>query len=116
MKYEAHITVEPVEGPQFENFEIICKKHGFRVANLVMIKDRRVTMERSNRDSFATGWGDNYVILHARVMNLSDDLGVAGISVWRIKIEEMLLDLDFRPALSSGEPRVSAACSDLNGG
>lgn len=111
MDYEAHITIEPVEGIALETFERICRRSGFKVANLVMIKDRQVTSDRSNRDSFATGWGNSYEHTYARVTGLVEDLKAAGLKVWRYKIERTLLDVDFREPL--GEPRKSAACSEL---
>ncbi len=114
LDYEAHVTIEPVEGASLTLFESIAKRHGFRVANLLMVKDRRITSERSNRDSFATGWGETYSEIAARCMELVEDLKVAGLTVWRFKVERTLLDVDLRSELPSGEPRDSGACSILN--
>ena len=102
LAYEAHVTIEPVEGSALENFEQIAKRHGFRVVNLIM--------------SFATGWGETYSEVAARCGELVRDLKAAGFTVWRYKVEHTLLDVDFRNALPSGEPRESAACSELNEG
>ncbi len=114
LDYEAHVTIEPVEGPALENFEMIAKRHGFRVANLVKVTDRKITNERSNRDSFATGWGRDKDEITHRTYALEYDLRRAGLNVWRYKIEQTLLDVDYRGVLPSGEPRPSAACSGLN--
>ena len=103
LAYEAHVTIEPVEGSALENFEQIAKRHGFRVANLIM-------------SSFATGRGETYSEVAARCGELVRDLKAAGFTVWRYKVEHTLLDVDFRNALPSGEPRESAACSELNEG
>lgn len=114
LDYEAHITIEPVDGTSLVKFEVICKRYGFRVANLIMVKDRRVTAERSNRDSFATGWGETYSEVTARCLALVRELTAGGLTVWRYKVEHTLLDIDIREKLESGEPHESGACSGLN--
>jgi len=53
--FEIHVTIEPVEGERLELFKTICFKHGFRVADLIMVKKRKITEERSDRDQFCTG-------------------------------------------------------------
>lgn len=91
-QYEAHLTVEPVEGVALALFQDTVKKYGFRVADLVMIKDRRVTEQRSNRDSFCTGWGDDPAALREDVIQLKERLEGIGIKVWRWKIEQTIED------------------------
>lgn len=113
MMYEAHITIEPVEGAALDTFGWICKRRAFKPAHLVMVKDRKITDERSDRDSFATGHGMTYSQIYDRAVALVQDLREAGFKVWRLKIESILFDEDYRPGLPSGEPRVSAACSQL---
>ncbi len=91
-QFEAHLTVEPVEGERLELFIEIAKMYKFRVADLVMVKDRRVTEERSNRDSFCTGWGDDVDSIMTDVLNLKAALVINGFKVWRWKIEETIED------------------------
>lgn len=53
--YEAHITIEPVFGQRFDEFESLCRSYGFRLAELLLMKSRQETPMRSNKDSFCTG-------------------------------------------------------------
>lgn len=91
-QFEAHITIEPVEGDRLDLLHCLVNHYGFRVADLVMVKQRRVTEERSTRDAFCTGWGNDSADLKLDVLNLKMDLEGQGFKVWRWKIEETIED------------------------
>jgi len=92
MKYECHITIEPVSGDRLTVFDVLAKAYGFRVAKLLMVKPRVSTPERSNKDSFCTGHSDDYDDIHSKMFLLAEDLRNSGYKVWRTKIEEILYD------------------------
>ena len=91
--YESHVTIEPVFGPKLVLFKELAMKRNFRVAELVMIKDRDSTEERSNKDAFCTGRGATFEELRGRMAKLVHDCTEAGLDVWRYKIEAILLDV-----------------------
>jgi hypothetical protein len=93
LSYESHITIEPVEGERLDDLERLCKQFKFKVAALYMIKDRQITNERSNRDTFCTGWGDEFEELELRTCYMVNTLRDNGFSVWRYKIEQTLVDV-----------------------
>lgn len=90
--YESHITIEPVFDQRLADFASISKHYGFRVAELVMVKDREATGERSNKDAFCTGRGQSFDDLQVRMTKLTHALQDAGFEVWRYKIESILVD------------------------
>lgn len=90
--YECHVTVEPVFDNALEIFKNVCKKQGFKAANLLMQKDRGSTPERSDKDTFATGQDEEFINLQSRMHSLLGDLMMGGFKVWRYKIEAILLD------------------------
>lgn len=92
MKYEAHITIEPVFDERLAEFTNLCKLYGFRAAKLLMQKTRADTATRSSRDSFCTGHGNDYDEILLRGRKLVNALRQIGMIVWRFKIEEILLD------------------------
>lgn len=90
--YEVHVTIEPVEDERLKRFEEICKEHKFRVANLIMVKNRKVTDERSNRDQFCTGRFSTYTEAFIAMNDLNNDLVNCDFQLWRSKIESVLYD------------------------
>lgn len=90
--YESHITIEPVFGERLERFIHLAKQHRFRVAKLLMQKDREATAERSDKDSFCTGHDLSFDALQERMDELGQDLRKENFQVWRVKIEAVLLD------------------------
>jgi len=90
--YESHITIEPVYGPELVKFEYLAKAQGYRVARLLLQKDRDSTPERSDKDSFCTGRDKDYDSLHYRMMSLVANLQETGFKVWRYKIESVIFD------------------------
>lgn len=90
--FEAHITIEPVFGERFDQFERCCAPYKFKPAELLLQKHREATPLRSNKDSFCTGHDKDYDVLYGRTKALVADLKEAGFEVWRHKIEGIVLD------------------------
>ena len=90
--YECHITIEPVYGERLSYFQDLASRYDFRVAKLLMQKDREATEQRSNKDSFCTGHAKDFDDIHDRMHLLKEDLIQAGFQVWRCKIEAIVLD------------------------
>lgn len=90
--FEAHVTIEPVEGERLEKFSEICAKHHFRVAKLLMQKPRLETEERSNKDAFCTSRSKQYARIATDTIELVQELIDEGYVVWRYKIEDTVLD------------------------
>lgn len=85
--YEAHVTVEPLDGDALDRFRATCAEYDFRVADLFMRSGKR-----SDVDSFCTGRHVDYGVLALRMFDLVSSLKRAGVKVWRWKIESALLD------------------------
>ncbi len=100
MTYEAHVTIEPVEGDRFDLFEKIANHLQFKPAHLLMMKDRKATPQRSNLDSFCTGHDNNQDVLKTRTLTLVTLLKQNGFQVWRYKIEQTLLDVRTPPLVN----------------
>lgn len=90
--YEAHITIEPVFDERLVRAQEIAKFHKFRVADLLMKKREQDTEERSAKDTFMTGHSQYYPHLLSSARACVEDLKSAGFRVWRVKIEDTLLD------------------------
>lgn len=96
MRYECHLTFEPVFDEKLEDLKAMCRHFNFRVADLVMVKKRKETPERSNKDTFCTGHGETYEDIWHRMTQLHCRVEYElGIKVWRRKIEEIILDERF---------------------
>jgi len=95
--YESHVTFEPLYGAELTKLEQVARRHGFRVADLVMLRDRTETALRSNKDTFCTGRGPDYEELFARMNDLRVDALAIGVKVWRCKIEGVLYDQRYAP-------------------
>mgnify|MGYP000013416462 CR=1 FL=1 len=91
--FEAHITIEPVFDQQLALAETIAKRHGFRIADLLMLKRVADTPERSQYDTFMTGRSTDYADLFCRTEDCVFSLQSCGFQVWRYKIENTLLDV-----------------------
>lgn len=98
--YEGHITIEPVFGDRFLQFEEITARYRFRPAELLLWKQREATPLRSNKDSFCTSHSRSYADLLQRTNALVDDLECNGFDVWRHKIEGILLDVRTPPLVN----------------
>jgi len=88
MKYECHITIDPII-PTAEMHKLIelCDKAKFKVAKLL----KEVGFP-SNLDQFMTGHGNEFNELHGRMRLLCLLLKEAGFVIRRYKIEEILVD------------------------
>lgn len=89
---EAHVTIEPVFGAKLEEAGEIAREYKFRVADLLMQKDREATPERSDKDTFMTGHSRSLPDLMNRTADLCVHLQQKGFNVWRYKIEDTVLD------------------------
>lgn len=96
--FEVHVTVEPVEGDRLDLFKEVCSWSGFRVADLIMVKKRKVTEERSDRDQFCTGRFNFRDVAERTMYELLDNLEVNRFEVWRYKIEAVILDVRLKTA------------------
>ena len=90
--YEAHITVEPVFDSKREILAGLSKQYCFRLAELLMKKNREDTLTRSDKDSFLTGTNKDYNILLLRMVALIGLLKREKYKVYRYKIEKVVLD------------------------
>lgn len=90
--FESHITIEPVFSERLELANQIAEKHGFRVADLLMMRDRDSTEKRSNKDTFMSARDNSYKKISEATINLVLDLQKNGFQVWRYKIEDTLID------------------------
>ena len=93
IQFEAHVTIEPVFGARFHEFELCCAFRRFKPAELLLQKQRNETPIRSSKDSFCTGHGTDYNEIFTRTSELVKELKSAGFSVWRYKIEGIVLDI-----------------------
>lgn len=90
--YEAHITIEPVFGPRLVQAQELASAFNFRVAELLMQKDRQDTPERSSKDTFMTGHGKSLRDMNQRIVGLVRSLQEHGFQVWRYKLEDTVFD------------------------
>ena len=90
--YECHVTIEPIFEDRLDLAKSLALPHRFRAAELLMKKRKDDTEERSKYDTFMTGRGKYYEDLHDRAQALVDDLIAHGFVVWRVKIEDTLMD------------------------
>lgn len=89
---EAHITIEPVFDEERVGAENIAHRHGFKLAHLLMQRDRKETAARSSRDTFMTGHSKLCDDIQNRTKACVEDLIHNGYKVWRYKIENTMLD------------------------
>lgn len=89
---EAHVTIEPVFGERLELAGEIAKAHKFRLADLLMQKEREATPERSDKDTFMTGHSRYLSDILVRTRGLVQSLQHHGFTVWRYKVEDTVLD------------------------
>jgi hypothetical protein len=89
---EAHVTIEPVFGQRREQAAEIAKQFKFRLAELLMKKERDATEERSDKDTFMTGHSKSKRDIINRTAALCRALKQNGFKVWRYKIEDTLVD------------------------
>lgn len=79
-KYDVRIGIEPVSHEAYENFGMICKRHGFSWS-----ADGGCAVAKAH---------NNLQTLTAETEALTTDLRAAKIKVTRIKIVETILDVE----------------------
>ena len=89
---EAHVTIEPVFGERRDQAAAIAKTFKFRLAELLMKKDREATEERSDKDTFMTGHSKSRKDIEERTRGVVTLLKQFGFKVWRYKVEDTLVD------------------------
>ena len=92
MYYECHVTIEPIFDDRLMTAQEIAKRHGFRVAELLMQRRKEDTQERSKDDTFMTGRSSLKDDLISRMRALMLELSSCGFMVWRYKIEDTIID------------------------
>lgn len=90
--FETHVTIEPIFDERLSEAAEIAKKHGFKIANLLMKKREEDTEERSKYDTFMTGHGRNIFSVTNKVRSLVTELKEKSFKVWRYKIEDTVMD------------------------
>lgn len=90
--FECHITIEPVFEESYGVVVAIGKKHGFRVAELLMKKRKDDSPERSMYDTFMTSHSKSLSDIKYRMICCCKELEIRGFKVWRYKIEDTVLD------------------------
>lgn len=90
--YESHVTIEPVFDDRRDAVAAIGKRHGFRLALLLMQKRSEDTPERSKHDTFMTAHSTDEGGMTGRIVHVVNELRAAGFKVWRYKLERILLD------------------------
>lgn len=85
--YECHITVDPVVGDREVVFDLVTRKHGFRMADLL-----KKTGAPSDVDMFCTGRGKTFQGLAEDMDRLLAELRDRGFTLRRWKIEGVMLD------------------------
>lgn len=84
--YEAHVTVEPVEGLGLVGLETLCSEHAFRVSDIER------TAEGHVRDVFLNGRHSDLQCMIENMTMLLAALVRHGVKVKRYKIEYTLFD------------------------
>jgi len=87
VKYECHVTVDPVQGERLARLEEICKYYKFKVAKLL-----KETGVENDLGQFMTGHDQHYSDIHFRMHQLCLVLRHEGFVTRRYKIEQILLD------------------------
>ena len=88
---EAHVTISPVFGSDRDRASEIAKRHKFKLAHLVMLKEKGPDMP-SQRDTFMTGHSKNIDDLVQRTKAVVEELRATGFKVWRYKVESCVID------------------------
>jgi hypothetical protein len=99
--FECHVTIEPVFDDDIGRAQDIALKHGFRIADLLMLKRKEDTPFRSQYDTFMTGRSVELLDLSSRMEALIIELNQAGFKVWRAKIEDTLFDTKCKDTIDS---------------
>ena len=85
--FECHVTVAPVFNAQLELFKNICIKYNFKVAELLMKKDKDDPEILSQLDSFSSAKSNSFHEMKNRLANLLSELKSNSFTILRYKIE-----------------------------
>lgn len=90
--YECHVTIAPVlEEGRLNELKAIAHIWDFKVADLLMRNE-----EKSRNDTFLTGHNEHYSEMKNKMEWLIDALKHNGYTVWRYKIESIVLDSKYQ--------------------
>lgn len=87
MKYECHITIDPIHEDEEALVSAVISPHGFKLAELFKRNN-----EKSTLDSFMSAKGESFHEIYRRMHTVLWLLKHQGYVVRRYKIEEILLD------------------------
>jgi hypothetical protein len=87
MSFEAHITIDPVEGKYLEQVSKLAREHGFGTGD-----EPLYSVRQARNQGFITGHHWNYDEMFGRVATLCRALLDAGYPVRRYKIEHVRID------------------------
>ena len=90
--YEAHVTIEPIFDDARESAAITAQQFGFKLAKLLMQKRVADAPEQSKFDTFMTSHSRDFEDIVNRTKELVAALKNKGFSVWRYKIEDIVVD------------------------
>lgn len=90
--FEAHVTLDPVFGERRQQAEVIAKKHGFRLAKLIMRKREGDAETPHEDDTFMTTRSTDWTWIRRACSGVITDLRDTGFVVRRYKIEDTLVD------------------------
>jgi hypothetical protein len=107
--FESHITIEPCFNEKLEQLKIIVGAYGFRVADLLVLKRVNDKPQRSRFDSFCTTRGTNYEDVCSRTLACVRALEKEEFVVWRYKIENTLLDVNYLDRIEKRADRTALA-------
>jgi hypothetical protein len=94
--FESHVTTDPVSEDDLEDFQEICARHMFKVAELI-----KQNGTPSDRDAFCSGRSYNYSELLLRMARLVHELNSnARFNVRRFKVEAVLFDSKCQDSLT----------------
>lgn len=92
MKYECHITIEPVYDEELTEIKRIAELFEFKVADLIMKKYAASEEVPSKKDTFMTGHSDDFFELEKRMINLIVAAREKFYKILRYKIERIVTD------------------------
>lgn len=90
--YECHITIEPVFDKRLEKLKEVAAAYEFKVADLLMVKRKEDTPERSKFDTFMTSRNTEKGLLWHRADELIKTLQKLDYKVFRMKLEHCFFD------------------------
>lgn len=94
--FESHITIEPVFGTERERVTLMVQRFGFKLAKLIMRKEKSDLLTPHVDDTFMTAHGESLEDIQVRTAQCVATLRMeASVEVRRYKIEEAIIDSRF---------------------